>query len=90
MIYEYACQDCEHRFEVWAKIADPAPESCPKCQSAKLEKVIFATNFALKGSGWYTTDYKKPAVKSEATKTEAVSAKSEGSTGGTSSGNTGA
>ena len=60
MIYEYVCNDCEHRFEVWAKISDPAPSACPKCQSSKLEKVIFATNFALKGTGWYTTDYKKP------------------------------
>lgn len=64
MIYEYACQDCQNRFEVWAKVSDPAPSACPACQSSKLEKVIFATNFALKGSGWYTTDYKKKSESS--------------------------
>jgi putative FmdB family regulatory protein len=60
MIYEYGCKSCEHRFEVWAKISDPAPESCPKCSLPHVEKVISATSFALKGSGWYTTDYKRP------------------------------
>ena len=57
MIYEYRCNDCENQFEVWAKVADPAPEACPKCSSPKLEKVIFATNFALKGGGWYAGGY---------------------------------
>ncbi len=82
MIYEYACKDCEHRFEVWAKVSDPAPESCPKCQSAKLEKVIFATSFALKGSGWYTTDYKRAG----SSKTEPKAAESCGNPTGCGSG----
>ncbi|NCN42178.1 zinc ribbon domain-containing protein [bacterium] len=57
MIYEYRCQDCETQFEVWAKMSDPAPESCPDCSSEKLEKIISATNFALKGGGWYSQGY---------------------------------
>jgi putative FmdB family regulatory protein len=72
MIYEYACNDCNHRFEVWAKVSDPAPNECPECQSSQLEKVIFATNFALKGSGWYTSDYKR-AAKPAAASSEASS-----------------
>jgi putative FmdB family regulatory protein len=62
MIYEYKCGDCEKVHEVWAKMSDPAPAHCPECQSPKLEKVISATSFALKGSGWYTTDYKKSST----------------------------
>lgn len=57
MIYEYKCNDCDHQFEVWAKVSDPAPSECPSCKSAQLEKVIFATNFALKGGGWYAQGY---------------------------------
>lgn len=57
MIYEYKCNDCEHQFEVWAKVSDPAPAFCPSCKSSKLEKVIFAANFALKGGGWYAQGY---------------------------------
>lgn len=60
MIYEYKCADCGKVFEVWAKMSDPAPDQCPACESPKLEKLISSTSFALKGSGWYTTDYKKP------------------------------
>ena len=61
MLYEYRCHECTHQFEVQAKLADPPPSECPQCKKANsLEKVIFATSFALKGSGWYTTDYKKP------------------------------
>jgi putative FmdB family regulatory protein len=66
MIYEYKCTECEGVSEVWAKMSDPAPEVCPKCKArGKLEKIISSTSFALKGTGWYTTDYKK---KSEPTK----------------------
>jgi len=60
MIYEYKCSDCGEISEVWAKMSDPAPEACPKCQhKGTLEKIISSTSFALKGTGWYTTDYKK-------------------------------
>ncbi len=59
MIYEYGCNDCGHRFEVWAKVSDPAPDTCPQCHLPHIEKIISATSFALKGSGWYTSDYKR-------------------------------
>jgi putative FmdB family regulatory protein len=78
MIYEYACKDCDHRFEVWAKISDPAPANCPKCHSLRLEKVIFATNFALKGSGWYTTDYKRASSGGSSGSSSTASVGSEG------------
>lgn len=64
MIYEYKCQACEKVQEVWAKLSDPPPAACAFCGKGPLEKLISATAFALKGSGWYTTDYKqsgKPA-----------------------------
>ena len=70
MIYEYKCESCGEVIEVWQKLSDPAPEACTQCQSkGTLARIISATNFALKGSGWYSTDYKKssPArVSSEA------------------------
>jgi putative FmdB family regulatory protein len=61
MIYEYKCNQCETVHEVWAKMSDPAPNACPHCGAPKLERVISKTSFALKGSGWYTSDYKKPS-----------------------------
>jgi putative FmdB family regulatory protein len=56
-IYEYHCTACDHTFEEWQKITDPPVQKCPKCSKKKVEKMISATSFALKGSGWYATDY---------------------------------
>jgi putative FmdB family regulatory protein len=61
MIYEYQCQSCKHVQEVWQKMSDPGPDKCEKCGAEKPERVISKTSFALKGSGWYTTDYKRSA-----------------------------
>ncbi|MEZ4814597.1 MAG: zinc ribbon domain-containing protein [Bdellovibrionota bacterium] len=64
MIYEYKCSSCNAINEFWMKMSDPAPTECPSCKGSELEKVISKTSFALKGSGWYTTDYKKPSASS--------------------------
>jgi putative FmdB family regulatory protein len=56
-IYEYRCTRCEHEFEAWQKITDEPIKVCPKCHARKVEKLISATSFQLKGSGWYATDY---------------------------------
>ena len=58
-IYEYQCSVCGHKFDELQKI-DAAPlKICPKCHKRTLKKLISASNFHLKGSGWYKTDYKK-------------------------------
>ena len=64
-IYEYACSDCPHRFESLQKLSDPILTICPKCGHNSLSKLISATSFQLKGTGWYKTDFKdsmKPTV----------------------------
>lgn len=65
-IYEYKCQECGHVEEHLMKLSDPHPAQCVKCKGAKLEKLMSQTSFALKGSGWYVTDYKaKPPTKGD-------------------------
>lgn len=76
-IYEYKCDKCGV-FEVTQRITEPTLKRCPTCKS-KVERMISATSFILKGSGWYATDY----AKSGSTKSESVS-DSSGSNGGTS------
>jgi putative FmdB family regulatory protein len=56
-IYEYRCSRCGHEFEAWQKMSDPPVKVCPKCHAHKVEKLISATSFQLKGTGWYATDY---------------------------------
>ena len=57
-IYEYRCAECHQVFEEWCKHVDDGnkPRSCPICKG-KAERLISHTSFALKGGGWYATEY---------------------------------
>lgn len=57
-IYEYACVECKKTAEVMQKSTDPAPERCESCGGGPLEKLVSRSSFALKGTGWYVTDFK--------------------------------
>lgn len=57
-IYEFECKSCGEILEHWQKVSDPYPTDCPVCKTGKLEKIISQTGFALKGGGWYVTDFK--------------------------------
>ncbi len=56
-IYEYRCEDCGQEFELFQKITAPAGGTCPSCGSTNVRRLISLSNFHLKGSGWYVTDY---------------------------------
>ncbi len=80
-IYEYQCNRCNEIFEIFHKIDEDCKVSCPKCL-APAKKLISATNFILKGSGFYVNDYpsehrregkkkeKEGSEKGQSTKTE--------------------
>lgn len=57
-IYEYQCNNCNHKIEVLQKISDDPLAECPSCRQQKLKKLVSAASFRLKGSGWYETDFK--------------------------------
>jgi len=57
-IYEYQCGECGAHLEKLQKISDPVLKDCPECNKASLKKMISATSFRLKGTGWYETDFK--------------------------------
>lgn len=69
-IYEYRCSGCGHELEAMQKMSDPALTDCPKCSQPKLDKLISAAGFQLKGGGWYETDFKGKSKKSAAAKDE--------------------
>ena len=58
-IYEFKCKSCGAISEHWQKISDPYPSDCPQCHEGKLEKIMSTTGFALKGGGWYVTDFRE-------------------------------
>ena len=57
-IYEYACKQCGHVFDVLQKMSDDPLTICPECEAPELRKLLSAPNFRLKGGGWYETDFK--------------------------------
>jgi putative FmdB family regulatory protein len=66
-IYEYQCDACQKITEIMQKASDPAPSSCDTCGKGPMVKQLSLSAFALKGSGWYVTDFKggqsaKPAT----------------------------
>lgn len=69
-IYEYCCSVCGEQIEVIQKFSDEPLTDCPKCGKNTLEKMISPTQFQLKGTGWYVTDFKNKDAKKESTKTE--------------------
>jgi putative FmdB family regulatory protein len=64
-IYEYECDRCRKVHEVTQRFSDSPLSACPDCGSSGIRKLISLSSFALKGSGFYTTDYKRAGLKSE-------------------------
>ncbi|RMF87270.1 MAG: zinc ribbon domain-containing protein [Nitrospinota bacterium] len=41
-IFEYQCQQCQHRFEVLQRVRQetPSPPTCPRCGSQEVQRLI--------------------------------------------------
>lgn len=68
-VYEYECENCGNKIEVFQKITDPPLENCELC-NGRLIKLISNCSFQLKGTGWYLTDYKKKGSEKETKETK--------------------
>ena len=55
--YDYRCQSCGSRFEVWQKITDEPVETCPTC-GGPVHRVLHPVGLVFKGSGFYKTDHR--------------------------------
>ncbi len=55
-IYEYLCQECQHRFELKQGMSDAPVTTCRRC-GGPVTKLISAPAIMFKGTGWYVTDY---------------------------------
>ncbi len=65
--YDYVCDACGHKFELFQSFKDNAERKCPKCKKLKLRR-LFGTGAAImfKGSGFYQTDYRSDSYKKQA------------------------
>lgn len=57
--YEYKCNGCYHRFELFQPMTARPVRLCPACRKPRAQRLI-GTGSALlfKGSGFYQTDYR--------------------------------
>jgi putative FmdB family regulatory protein len=58
-IYTFVCQKCSHPFEVTLPFGSKKRPRCPRCGSAKTEKLIVPPAIHFKGSGFFKTDSQK-------------------------------
>jgi putative FmdB family regulatory protein len=66
--YEYECQKCGHRFELFQSMKDEPKKRCPKCKG-KLRRLLgTGAGMIFKGSGFYITDYRSESYKSDKSK----------------------
>ena len=64
-LYEYQCDDCEHRFERIQKFSDELVKACPSC-GGSVRKLLSSPAIQFKGTGWYVTDYARKTDESKA------------------------
>ena len=80
--YDYQCDACQHRFELFQSITADPIKKCPECGKNKVRRLISAGAAVLfKGSGFYTTDYRSSSYK------KAAAAEKSGSSSNASSSN---
>jgi putative FmdB family regulatory protein len=82
--YDYVCDACDHKFELFQSIKADAEKKCPECGKRKLRRLIGAgAAIVFKGSGFYQTDYRSESYKkrAEADKPASESKSSESKSG---------
>src|SRR4030067_2105778 len=70
-IYTYKCASCGFAQDEMQKMSDALLTVCPSCGKADYAKQVTAAGFALKGTGWYATDFKGSGSKPAAAKPDA-------------------
>ncbi|MEV8438354.1 FmdB family zinc ribbon protein [Actinosynnema sp. NPDC051121] len=82
--YQYACTECDHRFDAVQSFSDSALTECPQC-SGKLRKLYGAVGVVFKGSGFYRTDSRSSSSSTSSSAPAAPAASSSKSSDSSSS-----
>ncbi len=71
--YDYHCQACGHRFELFQSIVSDPVTDCPVCGKPEVVRVVTGgSGLIFKGSGFYITDYKKQKSSTNSSKNDSA------------------
>ena len=63
--YDYVCKECGHAFEEFQSMSSEFLTVCPSCGKPALKRLMASgSGMIFKGSGFYSTDYKKSSSSS--------------------------
>ena len=65
-VYEYRCNKCGHRFELFHSIKDTARKRCPRCKGIARRVPAGGGVLLFKGTGFHITDYRSKSYKEKA------------------------
>jgi putative FmdB family regulatory protein len=84
--YDYQCQKCGHRFEVFQSMKDERLTDCPleSCDGQVKRLLGTGAGIIFKGSGFYETDYRSASYKKAASADKPSDSSSSSSSGGSS------
>ncbi len=63
--YEYECDKCGHRFEVFQTMTEKPRKRCPKCRGKVRRLLGGGSGMIFKGTGFYATDYRSKSYKEQ-------------------------
>jgi len=61
--YEYQCDRCGKRFELFQNMNDVPVQHCPECGGHVHRLIGTGAGIIFKGSGFYETDYKRSSMR---------------------------
>lgn len=61
--YEYECEKCGNKFEIFQNIKEHPIEKCPECKGKVYRLIGAGAGIIFKGSGFYATDYRSESYK---------------------------
>ncbi|MBI1852532.1 MAG: zinc ribbon domain-containing protein [Planctomycetes bacterium] len=65
--YDYVCDACGHKFELFQSMSERLVKKCPKCGKPRARRLIGpGAGLIFKGSGFYITDYRSQDYKNQA------------------------
>ncbi|TDD91938.1 FmdB family transcriptional regulator [Saccharopolyspora karakumensis] len=82
--YQYACTECDHRFEQVQSFSEDSLTECPQC-NGRLRKLFNAVGIVFKGSGFYRTDNRSSSSSNASGSSSSSSSSDSGSSSSSSS-----